>query len=84
LVGTLLVDTGIKIVFQYPNISFEITGPEIAIAIGVIITFICAIVCDTIDSKRQHDIRKSMLEALQSPYVPDEAKKNISTEIFKI
>ena len=84
LVGALLVDIGIKLVIQYPNIAFEITGPEITIALAVVIAYICAIFCDTIDSKRKYEFKEKMLATLSSPNVPDDVKKAIGTEIPNI
>jgi hypothetical protein len=70
LTGALLADFGIKLVITYQNLAFELTGPDIAVALSVIMAFIIAILVDTLIALRSQRLKRDILDFLRDPNVP--------------
>jgi len=82
LLGALVVDIGISLYVNWPNINFLLSGSEVSIVIIMVVLLVFLVIVDAIMDDRRRRFASSLRDILTDPNVPENVKEIIARELL--
>ncbi len=82
LLGALVIDVGISVYVNWPNISFQLAGSDLVIVITMAILLVFLVMIDVIIDDRRRRFALHFRNVLSDPNVPEDVKRIIAKELL--